>query len=142
MLHFGRKYEMRRLRQEAVTCLMLEFPSSLKQWTLQDLGNVIEGIGSEEEIPMISLFEILCLAHEHSVTSVLPALYLRICLTHNAVSRVVLFGFQVYLNSGIIVSTKSPRAFGVLQKNCLLITTNCYLTACWAANAYTDRSPP
>ena len=95
---------MRRLRQEADTCLISEFPSSLEQWSLQAIGNVIEGIGEEEEIPMTSLFEILFLAHEHSVTSVLPAVYLRICLTHNAVSRVVLFQIHVYLNSRIILA--------------------------------------
>ena len=37
---------------------------------------------------------------------------------------------------------KSPRALNVLQKNRLLIITDCYLTVYWAANVCTDRSPP
>jgi hypothetical protein len=73
---------------------------------------------------MTSLFEILYLAYEHSITSILPAIYMRICLTHNAVSRVVQFVSHIYLNSCIIVSKKSPRAFNV-QKNRLPITTDC-----------------
>ena len=79
---------MKRLRQEAVHCLMLEFPSTLRQWSNQVFGNVIENIDSIA-IPTIPLFEILYLAHEFSITSILPALYLRICLTHDAVSQVV-----------------------------------------------------
>jgi hypothetical protein len=116
---------MKRLRQEAVYCLKLEFPSTLQQWSnhWQVFGNVIDGIKSDE-MPTTSLFEILYLAHEHSITSILPAVYLRICLTHDAVSRVVLFGSHVYLNSYIIVSKKSPRAFNV-QKNRLSIMTDC-----------------
>ena len=114
---------MKQLRREAVYCLMLEFPSTLRQWSNQVFGNVIDGISSEEKIPMTSLFEILYLAHEHSITSILPALYLRICLTHNAVSRVV-FGSHIYLNLCIIVSKKSPRAFDV-WKNRFAITTDC-----------------
>jgi hypothetical protein len=85
---------MKQLRQEAVYCLKLEFPSTLQQWSSQVFGNVIDGITSDE-IPTTSLFEILYLAYEQSITSVLPALYLRICLTHNAVSRVVLFGSDI-----------------------------------------------
>ena len=79
------------LREEAVYCLELEFPSTLQQWSNQffnDVDGIIEGIDSEE-IPRTSLFEILHLAYEHSITSILPALYLHICLTHNAVSRIL-----------------------------------------------------
>jgi hypothetical protein len=83
---------MKQMRQEAVHCLQLEFPSTLRRWSRRVFGNVIYGInpGPEEnqEKPTTSLFEILYLAYEHSITSILPALYLRICLTHNAVSRV------------------------------------------------------
>ena len=79
---------MKWLRREAVVCLMLEFPSTLRQWSNQVFGNVIDG---DFKIPSTSLFEILYLAHEHSIASILPALYLRICLTYDAVSRVVLF---------------------------------------------------
>ena len=114
---------MKQLRREAVCCLKLEFPSTLQQWSNQVFGNVIDGITSDET-PTTSLFEILYLAYEHSVTSILPALYLRICLTHNAVSRVVLFGNHIYLNSCIIVRKKSSRAFNML-KNRLSKTTNC-----------------
>jgi hypothetical protein len=111
---------MRPLRQEAVYCLMLEFPSTLKEWTEHVFGDVIDNSDSDVE----GMFEILYLAYEHSITSILPALYLRICLTHNAVSRVVLFGSHIYLNSCLIASKKSLRAFNVLPKICLSIT-NC-----------------
>ena len=144
MLHFGRKYDMRGLRREAVHCLMLEFPSTLRQWSNQLFGNVIDGINSESmEKPTISLFEILYLAHENSITSILPALYLRICLTHNAVSQVVLFGSHIYLDSCIlIVRKKSSRAFNMLQKIRVSVMTDCWLTVYWVANTCTDRSPP
>ena len=95
MLHFGRKYEMKQLLQEAVYCLETEFPSTLDCWSKQVFGIVIDDVNSNK-IPTTSLFEILYMAHEHSVTSILPALYLRICLTHDAVSRVLLFGFHVF----------------------------------------------
>ena len=91
------------MRQEAVQCLKLEFPSSLRVWSRQVFGNVIYDIDIEPEVPTTSLFEILYLAYEHSITSILPAVYLRICLTHNAVSRtVLLLGSHIYLNSCII----------------------------------------
>ena len=111
---------MRRLQDEAVFCLKSEFPSSLSGWSCQDFGNVIYEIDSAYggRRPTTSLFEILYLAHEHSVTSILPALYLRICLTHNAVSRVVMLCSHIYLNLCIISRKKSPRVFNVLQKNC------------------------
>ena len=122
MLHFGKKYEMKEMRQEAIQCLKTEFPSTLHHWSKHIFGHVIEGVGSQE-IPTTSLFEILYLAHEHSVTSILPALYLHICLTHNAVSRVLLFEF--HLNLYTIVRTTSPRALKVSQRNRLAITIGC-----------------
>ena len=129
MLHFGRKYDMKWLRKEAVHCLTLEFPSTLEQWSNhnQFFGYIIDDLTLNEVpelYPWTSLFEVLYLAHEYSITSILPALYLRICLTHSAVSRVVLFGSHLYLNSCIIVSKESSSAFNgpVLQKNCRSIT--------------------
>jgi len=88
---------------------MLEFPSTLQQWSDQVFGNVINGINSVE-IPTIPLFEILYLAHEHSITSILPAVYLHICLTHNA--QEITEGFQFVAKK----STLDNR----LAINCLL----------------------
>ena len=102
MLHFGMKYDMRRLRNEAVHCLISEFPSTLEQWSDQDCS-VID-IDDDDYARMEGLFEILYLAHEHSITSILPALYLRICLTLTAVSRVVLSVSHICLNSCIMVA--------------------------------------
>jgi len=106
MLHFGRKYDMRPLRQEAVYCLMLEFPSTLKEWTEHVFGNVIDDSDSDVE----GMFEILYLAYEHSITSILPALYLRICLTHNA--QEIVEGFQC--------AAKNLPLDNKLLTNCLL----------------------
>jgi hypothetical protein len=111
MLLFGRKYEMRQLQREAVQCLMLEFPSTLQKWSDTGFDDIIDMDSGE----ITSLIEILYLAHEHSIISILPALYLRICLDYGAVSR-VLFGSHIYLNSCIIVSNKLLRDFNVLQR--------------------------
>jgi len=110
MLHFGRKYDMSRLQDEAIYCLTLEFPLSLGAWSCQNFGSVIDEIDSDDEPPTTSLFEILHLAHEHSITSILPALYLRICLTHNA--EEITQGFQC-------VAKKWPLDNRLLT-NCLL----------------------
>lgn len=117
MLHFGRKYDIKRLHHEAVYCLTVEFPPTLRKWTNQAFNDVID---DGETIK--GMFEILYLAYEHSIISILPALYLRICLTYDAVSRVVLFGSHIYLSSCIIVSKKSSSTFNVLKKKCLSMT--------------------
>jgi hypothetical protein len=77
MLHFGRKYEMKTLRREAVSCLLSEFPSDLDEWT-DETPFAVDIYQSPT-----SLFKLLSLAHEHCITSILPALYLRICLLHD-----------------------------------------------------------
>ncbi|KAF8802141.1 hypothetical protein BYT27DRAFT_7113037 [Phlegmacium glaucopus] len=99
MLHFGRKYEMKKLRREAVYCLTLEFPSTLHRWSNQTFGEVIHGI---EESPSTLLFEILHMAHEHSITSILPALYLRICLSHDA--KQITEAFQYVENNSPLIN--------------------------------------
>ena len=90
MLHFGRKYDIRRLHHEAVHCLRKEYPSTLIKWTYQDYNVVVD-----DGETMEGMLEILNLAYEHSIISILPALYLRICLAYDAVSWVVLFGSHI-----------------------------------------------
>lgn len=102
---------MRGLRKEAIHCLMLEFPSTLKEWTDQDFNYVIDDNDSLE-----GMFEILYLAYEHSIISILPALYLRICLSFNSVSLGSTIFAATYLNSCITVSKKSSSTFMLLQK--------------------------
>ena len=81
MLHFGRKYEMETLRQEAISCFLSEFPADLDKWS-DDSPSAVDIYE-----PPRSLFDLLTLAHEHSITSVLPAIYLRICLVYDLVSQ-------------------------------------------------------
>ena len=45
---------MMQLQDKAVYCLSSEFPSILEQWSKQDFGDAVDGIGSKEdsEMPM------------------------------------------------------------------------------------------
>ena len=72
---------METLRQEAISCLSLEFPADLDKWS--DESPFFVDIYRTAN----SLFALLAMAHEHSITSVLPAIYLRICLVHDLVSQ-------------------------------------------------------
>jgi hypothetical protein len=99
---------MKTLRREAVRCLRLEFPSTLSEWS-KSPPLVIDILQ-----PSTSLFEILYLAHEHSITSILPALYLRICLLEDLVSQIA-FNLTATFELMYNCRTKSLRAFSISQ---------------------------
>jgi len=86
MLHFGKKYEMEMLRQEAISCLLSEFPADLDKWS-DESPHAVDIYRTAN-----SLFALLAVAHEHSITSVLPAIYLRICLVHDLDD--IFYGFK------------------------------------------------
>ena len=76
---------MEALRQEAISCLLSEFPADLDKWS-DDPPFAVDIYQTAT-----SLFELLASAHEHSITSVLPAIYLRICLGYDLVSSGSIF---------------------------------------------------
>ncbi|KAF8802134.1 hypothetical protein BYT27DRAFT_7244823 [Phlegmacium glaucopus] len=131
MLHFGRKYGIRKLRQEAVYCLTLEFPSTLQRWSCHTFGNVIDGA---DDNPSTLLFEILYLAYEYSIPLIVPVLYLRICLCYDA--KEIAEAFQS-------IEKKSPL-INKLLINCLLGREDLHrsVSSLTLASLHGDKSSP
>ncbi|KDR77425.1 hypothetical protein GALMADRAFT_138537 [Galerina marginata CBS 339.88] len=96
MLRLGRKYRFQYLRAEAVHCLETEFPATLDDWDIRTPFKYIK----EEDT---TLFAALYLAHEHSIKSILPSIYLS-------------FGVQ-YINNHIQKSLSLPEKRHVLKTN-------------------------
>ncbi|KDR77428.1 hypothetical protein GALMADRAFT_245621 [Galerina marginata CBS 339.88] len=72
MLRLGRKYRFKNLVKEALHCLTQDFPSTFDLWDVLGGTKCIQFSGS-------TLFDVVYLAHEHSIKSILPCLYLMIC---------------------------------------------------------------
>ncbi|KAJ3538396.1 hypothetical protein NMY22_g5182 [Coprinellus aureogranulatus] len=84
MLRLGKKYELVHVRDEGLARLKREFPTSLEEYS-KILGSAespsfLLRPGSEGRLAQ--LFNIINLAHECSIQSILPALYLRV-IGHN-----------------------------------------------------------
>ncbi|CAA7266030.1 unnamed protein product [Cyclocybe aegerita] len=71
MLRLGRKYQFKYLRKEAIHCLQREFPGTLALWDEREPN---AHIAVEESF----LFKVAYLAHENSIQSILPMIYLAI----------------------------------------------------------------
>ncbi|KAF8148191.1 hypothetical protein B0H34DRAFT_803034 [Crassisporium funariophilum] len=78
MLRMGKKYGFKGFRAEAIHRLQLDFPSTLESWDAHSMK--FEHITATH---WTALFDIFVLAHENTITTILPALYLRICLEFN-----------------------------------------------------------
>ncbi|KDR77431.1 hypothetical protein GALMADRAFT_138543 [Galerina marginata CBS 339.88] len=72
MLRLGRKYQFKHFITEALHCLNLEFPSDFDLWDVREGGRYVQDTGN-------SLFDAFYIAHENSIKSILPSLYLIIC---------------------------------------------------------------
>jgi len=68
MLRMGKKYRFRHLRAEAIHSLKEAFPSGLKAFDDRKPSAYTKK----------DLFDLVCIAHEHSIKSILPAVFLLI----------------------------------------------------------------
>ena len=75
MIRLGLKYEFTRFKDEALICLKKLFPNSLQKW-----------LKTSNRFRLAALFDVINLAHETSITSILPAAYLEVCYNASVVS--------------------------------------------------------
>jgi hypothetical protein len=72
MIRLGRKYDIDHLRDEALLRLTVEFPTTLSEW--ENLAPNYTQIIHEEENDGL-LYDIVNLAHQNDIKSILPAAY-------------------------------------------------------------------
>ncbi|KAF8896732.1 hypothetical protein CPB84DRAFT_1963064 [Gymnopilus junonius] len=82
LLRLGKKYEIDFFVEQALKCLRVDHPTSLVDWesiAFPDRYKKIESNGDDENDDME---DIIALANEHSVPSILPVAYLRLVLQY------------------------------------------------------------
>ncbi|KAJ3492732.1 hypothetical protein NLJ89_g11174 [Agrocybe chaxingu] len=86
MLRMGRKYGFKNLRQEAINCLRMEFPSTLKEFDASLEDYMFIDVGNEH-VP----FDAMILGREQGIKSIMPAIYVGICANHTSEELEALF---------------------------------------------------
>ncbi|CAA7266008.1 unnamed protein product [Cyclocybe aegerita] len=79
MLRMSRKYGFKHLRQEAINRLRMEFPSTLREFG-ESLGEYRFIDGEVDEIE----FSVMLLAREQGIKSILPAIYVYVCVNRHS----------------------------------------------------------
>ncbi|CAA7266029.1 unnamed protein product [Cyclocybe aegerita] len=101
MLRLGRKYRFKHFRSEALHLLEHEFPSDLAESDANAAD--YQYIASTTGI----LFEVAYLAHENCIKSVLPGVYVLICLNHSP--QAMKEGFDLHREKyGHFLRTEEP----------------------------------
>ncbi|KAJ6589885.1 hypothetical protein DFH09DRAFT_218192 [Mycena vulgaris] len=85
LIRLGRKYDFRNLLDTAVECLTVENPMTLQEYDARILHNHNRSIPTPPRIAQYPgvLFDIITLARENDILTVLPSAYYRALLAHD-----------------------------------------------------------